>query len=161
MTYPKIDESKLPEVMKIIDTAANLMEEKDCTDDKEAQKELDALQKELRELTSNKNIEISAYQEYWAYTSLESIARSALLGSPEKHNLTDEELTELIRKVYTLDFDAPEDETEALNDYFLEVLEVETGLDNFTDYIYEPSEVGLAEDAELDEVIAKILADRK
>lgn len=161
MKNPKIDESKLPEVMRIIDKAANLMEEKDCDDDEEARKELAALQEELQELTGNKKIEISACQEYWAYTSLESIARSALLGSPEKQNLTDEELTELIRKVYNLDFDAPEDEVEALNDYFLEVLEVETGLDNLTDYIYEPSEVGLAEDAGLDEVIAKVLADRK
>ena len=44
MNYPEIDSSKLSEVMKIIEAAASLMEEKDCDSDAEAAKELDTLQ---------------------------------------------------------------------------------------------------------------------
>lgn len=52
-----IDETKLPAVMEIIDKSAVLMEEKDCDSDEEAKKELEQLQKNLREITGNKKIE--------------------------------------------------------------------------------------------------------
>jgi len=161
MKYPPIDESKLQEVMKIIDAAASLMAEKDCEEEEAARNELETLQKQLIEVTKNKKINIRDYQRYWSATSLETVGRSALYPSPQKNGMTDEQLTELIRRICELDFDVPENALEATNDYFLEVLEVETGLDNISDYIYWPEEVGLNPDAELDEIIAKILADRK
>lgn len=161
MKYPEIDESKLPEVMKIINDAANLMAEKDCREDEEAKKELETLQKQLIEATGKPQINIRDYQRYWASTNLETVGRSALYPPPQKSNMTDEQLTELIRRISELDFDVPENALEAINDYFLEVLEVETGLDNITDYIYWPNLVGLDLHAELDEIITKILADKK
>lgn len=78
---------------------------------------------------------------------------------PKKCGMTDEQLTELIRRICELDFDVPQNALEATNDYFLEVLEIETGLSDITDYIYYPEEVGLKPDAGLDEITAKILAD--
>lgn len=161
MKYPEIDESKLPEVMKIIDTAANLMAEKDCETDMVAKQELNTLQKQLIEVTGNPQINIRDYRRYWAATNLETVGRSALYLPPKKTGLTDAQLTELIRRISELDFDVPKNALEATNDYFLEVLEVETGLDNITDYIYWPEEAGLAPDASLDEITAKILTDKK
>lgn len=78
---------------------------------------------------------------------------------PKKCGMTDGQLTELIRRISELDFDVPQNALEATNDYFLEVLEIETGLDNVSDYIYWPDVVGLDLHAGLDEITAKILAD--
>ncbi|MDE7201158.1 MAG: hypothetical protein K2O91_04445 [Lachnospiraceae bacterium] len=161
MKYPEIDESKLPEVMEIIDAAASLMEEKDCDQDAAAKKELDALQKRLREITGKKNLLITEYNAYWSYTSLETVARNAMHLPPQKSGMTDEQLTELIRRISELDFDVPKNALEATNDYFLQVLEVETGLDDVSDYIYWPDQIGLDLHASLNEITAKILADRK
>lgn len=161
MKYPEIDESKRAEVMKIIDAAASLMAEKDCETDISAKKELETLQKQLTETTGNKNVRVDDYQRYWSYTSLETVARNALHQPPQKSGMTDEQLSELIRRICELDFDVPENALEATNDYFLEVLKVETGLNNITDYIYWPEEAGLAPDASFDEITAKILADKK
>ncbi|MDE5782565.1 MAG: hypothetical protein K2I03_14005, partial [Lachnospiraceae bacterium] len=52
-------------------------------------------------------------------------------------------------------------EDEAELDYWMNVLEIETGLNNITDYIFYPDLVGLELDASLDEIIAKILIDKK
>ena len=101
MKYPEIDESKLPEVMEIIDAAASLMEEKDCDQDAAAKKELDALQKRLREITGKKNLLITEYNAYWSYTSLETVARNAMHLPPQKSGMTDEQLTELIRSAWS------------------------------------------------------------
>lgn len=161
MKYPEIDESKLQEAMNIIDKAAQLMEEKDCEGDTDAKKDLDALEKQLREITGKKKLCITEYNAYWSYTSLETVARDALHQPPVKTGMTDEQLTELIRRICELDFDVPQNALEATNDYFLEVLEIETGLDNVSDYIYWPDAVGLDMDAGLDEITAKILADKK
>lgn len=45
--------------------------------------------------------------------------------------------------------------------YFVEILEVETGLDNVTDYIYYPQLAGLEPDASEEDIIKKIIADKK
>lgn len=159
MKYPEIDESKLQEVMRIIETAASLMEEKDWEGDTEAGSELAALQKQLREITGNEKLQITDYNAYWSYTSLETVARNALHQPPVKTGMTDEQLTELIRRISELDFDVPENALEATTDYFIQVLEIETGLDDVSDYIYWPDVVGLDLHAGLDEITAKILAD--
>ena len=167
MKYPEIDESKLQEVMRIIETAASLMEEtglmeeKDWEGDTEAGSELAALQKQLREITGNENLCIKDYNAYWSYTSLETVAYSALFQPPAKTGMTDAQITELIQRIYKLDFDVPEKELEAVSEYFLDVLAVETGLHNVSDYIYCPNEIGLDLHADLEEITARILADSK
>lgn len=83
MKLPEIDETKLPEVMELIDKAAQFIEEKDCKKDKEAKSELKDLQNRLCDVTGNKKIEISNYQAYWSYTTLETVARMALCGKPQ------------------------------------------------------------------------------
>lgn len=84
-----------------------------------------------------------------------------MLGHPQKSGMTDGQLAELVSRIFNLDFGADENETEALNDYFLEVLKVETGLPDISNYIYYPDAVGLDPDAGPEEIAAKILADRK
>lgn len=154
MKAPQIDETKLAEVMELIESAAGLMEEKDCEADREAKKELRDLQSRLEEITGNKKIKISSYCAYWSYASLETVARQALLLPPRKSNLTDAQLAEIIRSIYTVKF------REAEMDYFLEVLRVETGLDDVSDYIFEPTLKGLDMQASADEIIEKIMAER-
>lgn len=76
------------------------------------------------------------------------------MPTPVKEDLSDEEIRELIQKIAEAEFD------EEVNDYFLNVLRVETGLHNITDYIYNPDELGMDLDASMEEVIERILADR-
>ena len=148
-----IDETKLPAVMEVIKKAALLMDEKDCDSDKEAKKELGQLQKNLREITGNKKIKINTFQDYWSYTDLETIARRALMSSPMKSNLTNEQLKEIV--LHITDFE------EAEMDWWLEYLEINTGLANLTDYIFYPNFFGLELDASLEQIADKIIADRK
>lgn len=159
METPKIDESKLPVVMKLIDDAAHLMEKTGCCFDEdavEARKELDTYQKQLTEITGKDNLDIKSFMEYWSYTDLETAATKALLPSPVKTGLSDEQISEMIRQFFDGEF-----EEESAMDYLLEVLEVETGLEDFSDYIFYPDSVGLNPDAGPDEIIAKVLSDRK
>ena len=148
-----IDETKLPAVMEIIEKAALLMDEKDCDSDKEAKKELGELQKNLREITGNKKIKINIFQAYWRYTDLETTARRALMPPPMKSNLSNEQLKEIV--LHILKFGEGE------RDWWLEYLEINTGLDNLTDYIFYPDLIGLDFDATLEQIADKIIADRK
>ncbi len=159
MEIPKIDESKLPAVMKLIDDAARLMEDTDCCFDEtavEARKKLDTYQKQLVEITGRENLDIKSFMEYWSYTDLETAATKALLPAPVKTGLSDEQISEMIYQFFDGEF-----ENESDMDYLLEVLEAETGLEDFSDYIFYPDNVGLNPDAAPDEIIAKVLSDRK
>lgn len=155
MRSPEIDESKLPEIMEIIKTSASLIETKDCENDTAAKKELAGLQKKLREVTGKKRIAIKQFMAYWSYTSLENAARMALLPKPVKTGLTDEQISEIAYKVCRVEYD------EAALDFFIKVLKVETGLNNITDYIFNSDEIGFALDASPEEIITKILSDKK
>lgn len=146
-----IDEIKLPKVMKIIEQAASIMAEKDYAADKDVKRELENLQKDLRNITQNSEIDITDFKEYWGYTDLEIVARKALMPPPEKRNVTNNEIREIVLGI--LDFE------EAEMDYWLEFLEVNTGLDNLTDYIFYPDLVGLDGDASLAEIADKIIKD--
>ena len=155
MKKPEIDETKLPEVMEMLERAVSLMEEKDCERDKEAQKELKDLQARLRDITGNKKIKISDYRHYQSYTKLETVARRAMYLPPQKSNLTDEQIAEIIRAIANVEVG------EAEMDYFLDVLEVETGLDDISDYIFYPDLKGLDMQASVDEIIEKVMEDKK
>ncbi|MDY4414130.1 MAG: hypothetical protein SPE43_07200 [Ruminococcus sp.] len=67
--------------------------------------------------------------------------------------INDDKIRELVKKICNAEF------SESENDYWLNVLEKETGLD-ISDYIYYPDMYGLDMDAESDEIAEKILSDR-
>lgn len=155
MKIPEIDETKLPEVMELIDRGAILMEEKDCDTDEEGKQELLGLENRLREITGNQEIGIRNVRRYWSAANLETVARTILLPLPEKSNLTDEEIREIILQISYAEAD------ESSIDYLLKVLKVETGLSNITAYIYWPNEVGMELSASIEEIIDRIIADKK
>lgn len=77
------------------------------------------------------------------------------MASPQKKNMTNEQITELVKKIWEAEFPMAE------MDYWLEVLELETGLSNAVDYIYWPDLVGLSLDVSFEDIAKKILEDKK
>ena len=153
MKKTAVDESKLAPAMQIIEQAAALMAEKDCEADKEAKKQLNALQKQLRELCGSQKLKIRDLRRYWSYTDLETIARRVLMAPPAKAELTDAQLRELVTSIMTF--------RGAELDWWLDYLRLNTGLENLTDYIFYPDFFGLSRQASLDEIAEKIIADRR
>lgn len=148
-----IDEAKLPEVMDIIEDAAELMDKRDYNSDAAVRSKLEEYQKRLIAVTGNDKLEIEAFREYWGWTSLETVARKALMPPPEKTEVTDEQIKEIVTNITSLE----EEET----DWYLEFLKINTGLDNLSDYIFYPDLVGLDRNADLNQIADKIIADRK
>ena len=148
-----IDETKLPAVMELIEKAAALMAETDCDSDKEAKKTLTKLQKDLREISGNKKIQIKDFQRYWSCTDLETIARKALMAPPPKSTLTDAQIKEIVLNILN--------HKEAEMNWWLNYLKINTGLNNLTDYIFYPDLIGLDSRATLEQIADKIIADRK
>ncbi len=70
-----IDKTKIPAAMEIIEKAASLMAEKDCSSNTEAGKDLAKLETDLRELSGNESLQIKDFQRYWSYTDLETAAK--------------------------------------------------------------------------------------
>ncbi len=66
--------------------------------------------------------------------------------------MTDEQIRDIV--VHILEHD------EAEMDWWLLYLEVNTGLDNLTDYIFYPDLAGLDGDPSLEEIAEKIIEDR-
>lgn len=153
MKKPIIDETKLPEVKKILSDANSLMTEKDCENDAVYRKELEALQDRLREVTGNAQIRIRDYWRYDAAVSDETVARGALMSPPEKEELTDGQIREIVVNILNHE--------EAEMDWWLNYLRVNTGLDNLTDYIFYPDLVGIDREASLEQIADKIIEDRK
>lgn len=148
-----INEAKLPEVMDIIEAAAELMDKRDYDSDADSKSRLEEYQKRLIAITGNNKLEIEAFREYWGWTSLETVARKALMPPPEKTELTDEQIKEIVTNIMSLE--------EEEMDWYLEYLEINTGLDNLTDYIFYPDLVGLDRNADLNQIADKIITDRK
>lgn len=148
-----INEAKLPEVMDIIEDAAELMDKRDYNSDAAVRSKLEEYQKRLIAVTGNDKLEIEAFREYWGWTSLETVARKALMPPPEKTEVTDEQIKEIVTNITSLE----EEET----DWYLEFLKINTGLDNLSDYIFYPDLVGLDRNADLNQIADKIIADRK
>ena len=148
----KIDETKLPEAMRIIDRAASIMEECDYDTDPKAKEELIALQNELRELTGKENYDIEEANEYWSYTSLETKAAEALMQEPFRVGLPEEALRELITEI----FRSGDLEKEALIDFWTDFLEIETGIDEIMDYLFTENDKGKIAYAPVDEVMGRI-----
>ncbi len=153
MQKPIVDETKLLEAMRIIEEAAELMAQKDCEDDKEAKENLEKLQQDLRILTENQKLEIRDYQRYWSATDLKTVAKGALMPVPMKEALTDVQIKEIVVNILK--------HSEAEMNWWLNYLKVNTGLDNITDYIFEPDEVGIDPQSSLEQIADKIIADKK
>jgi len=156
MEFPKIDDEKLPLVKKIIDEINYFVVDEKCD---EESPEVKKLAQRLREVTGKAELGIDPFLYYSSYTTLEEAAAMALLPAPQKTGLSDAEIRELISKIASAEIVCSYGE--AVNDYFLNLLELETGLDNITDYIYNPDEVGMDLHASVEDIINKILADRK
>ena len=148
----KIDETKLPEAMRIIDRAAHIMEECDYNTDPKAQEKLIALQNELRELTGKEDYDIEEVNEYWSYTSLETKATEALMQEPFRAGLPEEALRELITEI----FRSGDLEKETLLDFWTDFLEIETGIDEVMDYLFTENDKGEIVYAPVDEVMERI-----
>ena len=148
----KIDESRLSETMDIIDRIAEILE---TGADEDYDNEFNNLQMRLGELTGKSDINISSFAEYWSWTSLEELARSVLMPVPEKKGLSDEEIAEIVTDICECEYSDSE------LGYYLELLKLETGLVNISDYIFYPNMVGLEYDASTDDIIEKVLLDRK
>lgn len=96
MKIIKIDKTKIPKAMEIIEKAASLMEERDCGQDLEVKEELTRLQNSLRKLSGNEKLQIKDFQRYWSYASLETMAQKALAPPPSMDNITNEQIKEII-----------------------------------------------------------------
>ena len=148
-----IDKTKLPEVMQIISDADSLMTEKDCENDEAAREELEELQDKLRELTGNQHLMIRDFWHYDEAASLKTVAKGALLGLPEKEDVTEEQIKEIVLNILHHD--------EAEMDWLLKYLEVNTGLTNLSDYIFYPDLIGLDRNSSLEQIADKIIEDMK
>ena len=140
MQKPMIDETKLPEVKQIICEADSIMSKLYCNENEDLRKELEQLQ----------------IKEYWHYdeaVSLDTAARGALMCPPQKEDLTDEQIKDIV--VHILDHD------EAKMDWWLLYLEVNTGLPDLSDYIFYPNLIGLDGDPSMEEIAEKIIEDRR
>lgn len=152
MEYPKIDETKLQIVEEIIDKINYFIVDENYD---EESTEIKELSQKLREVTGKKDLSIDSFLYYSSYTTLEETAMMALMPIPQKTGLLVEEIKELVLKIANVEF------SEAETDYFLKVLKLETGLHNLIDYIYYPELVGMDKDADIEEIIKKIIADKK
>lgn len=152
MKGPVIDETKLSEVKRIICDADSLMSENDCESGSVVKNELEKLQTRLREITGNQQINIKDFWHYDEAASLETVARSALLSPPEKTDLTDDQLKEIVINILT--------HNEAETNWWLQFLEVNTGLKNLSDYIFYPGLIGLDGNSTLEQIADKIIEDR-
>ncbi len=147
-----IDDDTLAVTMDIIDRIAEIME---TGADEEYDNEFSELQSRLEEITGKTNLDVSAFTDYWNRTSLEELARSVLMPIPEKQGLSEEEISSIVSDICECGY------SDAELDYYLELLKLETGLVNISDYIFYPNMVGLDYNADVDEIIEKILLDRK
>ncbi|MBR1528637.1 MAG: hypothetical protein IJ642_04975 [Oscillospiraceae bacterium] len=130
--FPEISQEKFSELSNLIEQ----INQADHPEEFEAQ---------LQILTGKPGLSVSEVLEYWGYTSLEDLVSSLLMPEPEKQNLSDSELAEIITAVYECRY------SQAEMDYLLQVLRIETGWQDISDLIFYP------EIDELSAIIRKIL----
>lgn len=145
-----MDKKKLEKTMKIIDEAADIIES-----DVDNKNKLSELEQELKNLTGKQDIDIMSFAQYWTWIELEELARSVLMPLPVLQGLSDEILSSIINNICECRY------SESETYYQLKVLKCETGIDNISDYIFYPDEIGLDIDADTSEIISRILSDRK
>ena len=142
------DSSKIKEISEIIEKIADLLH------DDGNKNEINILKSRLENITGKENIDVDNFRDFWEFTNVESLAERLLMPDAQKLNLSDERITEIIKKICLCDY------SEAETDYWLEVLEKETGL-CVNDYIYFPYTKGLEITATEEEIARAVLLDRK
>ena len=133
-------EQKLERVMEIISEADEIMANEGITE------EVKTLEKELTEITG-KQQNIEDYRHYSAVTSLEEIAKSALMLNPQKEDVTEEKIREVVMTFLK--------KSESEQGYWLEWLKINTGCGS--DYLFYPDLVGLPENASMEQIAEKII----
>lgn len=116
---PEVDETKLSTLIQLIEEINQLNYPAE-------------LEKQLQTLTGKTDICFQDVLNYWECSELEAFARSLLMPKPEKQNLSDSELAEIITAVCECRYSEPE------TDYLLKVLEKETGQTEISDLIFYP-----------------------
>ena len=146
------------EVGEIIERLAVIFDEEDV-DSPDIQSEIERLGERLKELTGKTIDECRYFEQYWSYTSLDDIVDRVLMPEYEGIKLSDEELREKLEKLVDgLNTFIKESEL----DRMIMELEIDTGLDNVSDYLFYPELIeGLGKNADAETKIRKILEDRK
>ena len=116
---PEIEETRLAALIKLIEEINQLNNPQE-------------LEKQLQNLTRKKEIHFQDVLNYWEWSELENFACSLLMPEPEKQNLSDSELAEIITAVCECQYSEPE------TDYLLKVLQIETGRTDISDLIFYP-----------------------
>ncbi len=116
---PEIEETRLAALIKLIEEINQLNNPQ-------------GLEKQLQNLTRKKEIHFQDVLNYWEWSELENFACSLLMPEPEKQNLSDSELAEIITAVCECQYSEPE------TDYLLKVLQTETGRTDISDLIFYP-----------------------
>lgn len=151
-----IDNSKLLNVMEIIKKANSLLED-ECDTNPDIIKELNLLQKRLREITGKKDYDIKNVYGYWAYTDLESKASEVLLGEPERLGLPDEKLSKLILEILK----SGDLEKETTMWYWFDFLDKEIGVESASDCLFDRNEDGKMVYAPIETIMDRIKKMRK
>ena len=146
------------EVRKIVERLAEIFDEEDM-EQEAISSEIKALGDRLFEITGKTIDECRYFEQYWTYTSLDTVVDKILMPKIEKKGMSDEELTELIKQ-FCDELDNPTI-SEAEMDRFMERIELESGLSNVTDYFFYPQLVGLERNPGVEAITKKILEDRK
>lgn len=131
MSTVEIDNQKLAGVMELIDRIAD-----EFATGTNANEEIAIYEHQLKQLTGKDDINTESFAEYWGWTTLEDLARSLLMPTPVYKGLSDNELTDIVTKIINCEY------SESETDYYLNALEIETGLINISDYIFYPETVG-------------------
>ncbi len=144
------DENKLDEVMDIIDKAAELMDSGTALTDKS----ITGLKERLDGLTGKDN-DMELFREYWGHSSLKEMAEAALVTDTEQgSSMSDDEIREIVRKICANEF------SDGQLPAVFDAVGAAVGRNNISDYIYWPTDVGLANDATPRQIAEKIIADR-
>ena len=133
-------DQKLERAMEIIRKADEVMESEGITE------EVKALERELTEI-SGKQQNIEDYRHYSAVTSLKEIAKSALMPAPQKEDVTEDKIREVVMTFLK--------KSESEQEYWLKWLETNTGCSS--DYLFYPEFVGLPRDASMEQIAEKIV----
>lgn len=134
-------DQKLERAMEIIRKADEIMQNEGITEG------VKALEKELTEITG-KQQNIEDYRYYSEVTSLQEIAKSALMPNPQKEdNISENKIREVVLTFLK--------KSESEQGYWLKWLKINTGCSS--DYIFYPESVGLPRDASMEQIAEKII----
>lgn len=145
------------EIGEIIDRLATIFDEEDVNNS-DIRKETGNLEKRLKELTGKTIEECEPFRQYWSYTSLEDVVDRILMPPVKNEGLSDNELREKLENF----FNGIATMKPSKLDRAIEELELETGIDNVSDYIFWPELIeGLGKNPGKEAIIKKILEDSK